>query len=326
MKNDYMNLFGLNFQVEEFKTKGLPIYLTSGRSFFKLSYGDSRFLLVSLSENERFGVLAFEKQEILLSEKYGLPVAFEFQNITRQQRDSLISKNIAYISNSGQLYLPFLGIALSNKFKKSKEVKTEKMMPVTQALFLYMLYKSEGKPVMKKDAADYLGVTRTSITRASDQLDAIGLISQKNIGKEYLMTANGSGVQLYEKAKPFLINPIQSIITTSGYKGYENNLLSGESALAKCTMLNDPKIPSRAVYKAHVDQKQFPRIDIRWEPDVEAVNLELWKYDPTLFSDNGIVDPVSLSMCFGENVDERIEGSIEDYLEEKRWLEQLFLV
>ncbi len=319
MKNDYMNLFGLNFRIEEFKTKGLPIYLTSGRSFFKLSYGDSRFLLVSLPENERFGVLAFEKQEILLSEKYGLPVAFEFQNMTRSQRDSLISKNIAFISNSGQLYLPFLGMALSNKFQKSKEVKTEKMMPVTQALFLYMLYKSEGKPVMKKDAADYLGVTRTSITRASDQLNAIGLISQKSIGKEYLMKANGSGVQLYEKAKPFLINPIQSIITTCEYKGYEKNLLSGESALAKCTMLNDPKIPSRAVYKARVDQKQFPKIDIRWEPDAKAVNLELWKYDPTLFSDNGIVDPVSLSMCFEENVDERTEGSIEDYLEDYKW-------
>ncbi len=319
MNNDYMNLFGLNFQIEEFKTKGLPIYLTSGRSFFKLSYGDNHFLLVYLSANEKFGIRALEKQEILLSEKYGLPVAFEFQNITRSQRDSLISENIPFISGSGQLYLPFLGMALCNKFSKNKEVQTEKMMPVTQALFLYMLYKSEGRPVMKKDAADYLGVTRTSITRASDQLNAMELITQENIGKEILMTANGSGLQLYEKAKPFLINPVQSIITTEMYKGYEKNLLSGESALAKCTMLSEPKIPSRAVYKAGVDHKKFRKIDIRWEPNVEAVNLELWKYDPDLFSDNGIADPVSLAMCFVENVDERIEGCIEDYLEEYKW-------
>lgn len=319
MNNDYMNLFGLNFQTEEFKTKGLPVYLTSGRSFFKLSYGDSGFLLVCLPENEKFGVLAFEKQALLLSEKYGLPVAFEFPSITRSQRDSLISKNIAFISNFGQLYLPFLGVALCNKFSKRKELKTEKMMPVTQALFLYMLYKSEGKPVMKKDAADYLGVTKTSITRASDQLDAMGLIKQESIGKEYRMTANGLGLQLYEKAKPFLINPIQSIITTEMFKGYENNLLSGESALAKVTMLNDPIIPSRAVYKAGVDRKMFPKIDIRWEPDAEAVNYELWKYNPELFSSDGVVDPVSLAMCFDGNMDERIEGSIEDYLEGYKW-------
>lgn len=319
MKNDYMNLFGLSFQIEEFKTKGLPIYLTTGRSFFKLSYGDNRFLLVCIPENEKFGVRAIEKQEIFLSEKYGLPVAFKFQSISRTQRDSLISANVPFISESGQLYLPFLGMALCNKFPKSKEVKGGKMMPATQALFLYMLYQSEGKPVMKKDAADYLGITRTSITRASDQLNAMGLISQESIGKECLMTVNGSGIELYKMAKPFLINPIQSIITTRMYKGYESNLLSGESALAKCTMLNAPRIPSRAVYKAGVDQKQFSKIDIRWEPDIEAVNLELWKYNPDLFAHNGIVDPVSLAMCFEGNVDERIEGSIEDYLEGYKW-------
>lgn len=319
MIKDYKDLFGLKFQVEDFQAKGLPVYLSSGRSFNKMSYGENSFLLVGISANEKFGVNALEKQEHLISEKFGLPVVFEFKSISRAQRDSLISKNISFISESGQLYVPFLGMVLSNSFRKQKSINGGKMMPVTQALFLYMLYVSNGKPVMKKDAAVFLGVTRMSITRASEQLSVMGLITQENVGKECLMKANGSGIQLYEKAKPFLINPVQNIITTGKYDGYDSNLLSGESALAECTMLNPPKVPSRAVYKSGIDRKQFPELDIRWDLEGDAVNLELWKYDPRLFAKNDIVDPVSLAMCFEDNVDERIEGSLEDYLEEYKW-------
>ena len=43
------------------------------------------------------------------------------------------------------------------------------------------------------------------------------------------------------------------------------------------------------------------------------------KYDPRLFEKGGIVDPVSLAMSFSENVDERIEASIEEYLGGYEW-------
>ena len=56
-----------------------------------------------------------------------------------------------------------------------------------------------------------------------------------------------------------------------------------------------------------------------WETDKEPVNIELWKYDPLLFSDKGTVDPVSLALTFKENADERIEGAVEEYLEDYAW-------
>jgi hypothetical protein len=39
----------------------------------------------------------------------------------------------------------------------------------------------------------------------------------------------------------------------------------------------------------------------------------------TLFAKNGIVDPISLALCFENNADERIESSIEEYLEGYKW-------
>lgn len=319
MTEKFKTLFGIEFTVDEIDFRTLPVYLSARRSFFKLSWGESDFLLVKVSPKEKFGVIAFEKQAVLISEKYGMPVAFEFENISKAQRNSLVERNVPFISDTGQLYLPFLGIALNNHFTRPKEIMAEKMMPVTQALFLYMLYRNVGKSVIKKDAAEALGVTRTSITRASDQLSDMGLISQEKRGKEYYMSVIGDCKALYEKAKPYMINPVQKLIIISENDLHKDFPLSGESALAKCTMLNPPKTPVYAVYKADVDPDKLHEIDIRWEPEEKVIQLELWKYDPNLFAKDGIVDPVSLSMYFEGTADERIEGSLEDYLEGYEW-------
>lgn len=313
----YKKLFGIDFNITELKVKNLPVYLTARRSFFKMAYYETEFVLVKVSEKEKFGVLALEKQARIIAGKYGIPVAFCFDNITRPQRDSLLEKNVPFISESGQLYLPFLGMALQDQFIHPKEVKIEKMMPVTQALFLYLLYN--GNPVLKKDAAKALGVTRTSITRASDQLDAMGLIVQEMYGKECHMSTNGQRLQLFEKAKPYLINPIQRTAMIKPKKQHDAYPLSGESALSKQTMLNVPKIPVRAVYKAEITAEEIQDIDVRWNTDGDVMQLELWKYNPDLYAKNGVVDPVSLYMCFENNADERIEGAIEEYLEGYKW-------
>ena len=244
MIGEYQKLFGLDFEKKELNVNNLPIYLTARRSFFRLSYNNMEFILVCLPKDEKYGVIAFEKQEKLISEKYGIPVAFGFQNLSKLQRDGLIAKNIPFISDSGQLYLPFLGIALRNQFAHMKKIKAEKMMPATQALFLYLLYRHTNIPVMKKDAAEAIAVTRTSLTRASEQLEEMGLISQKKLGKEYLMQTEGTGIDLYRKAKPYLINPVHSVVTVEDdMTKYFNYPIAGESALAEITMLNRPAMP-----------------------------------------------------------------------------------
>ena len=319
MQNLYKRIFGLDFQISDAITDGLPIYMTIGRSYFMLSYDDVKFLLVSLSKDERFGIVALEKQIIKLVDKYGVPVAFGFDAVTKLQRDKLLERNIPFITDNGQLYLPFLGMMLSNTFKKDYSVKKDKMMPITQALFLYLLYKGDGKPIMKKEAAERLGVTKTSITRASEQLVEMELISQEMRGKEHYMRVEATGMELYKKAKPYLINPIQQVLTIEENDNYKGYLLSGESALARRTMLNDPAIPVYAVYKANIDINDYTQIDPKWMPESKPICVELWKYDPTLFASSQTVDPVSLALCFENSEDERIEGAIEEYMEEYVW-------
>ena len=180
-------IFGIKFDVKRVNPAGLPLYLKTGRSFWVYSYSGMDFILVTIPNDEKFGVVALEKQRILLEARFKKPIAYSFSFLSARQRDSLIEKNISFISDSGQLYLPFLGMMLSDRFVHQKQINTEKMMPVTQALFLHLLYNGNSNPMLKKDAAKHIGVTKTSITRASDQLFAMELINQETIGKECYM-------------------------------------------------------------------------------------------------------------------------------------------
>ena len=319
MEQLYQNLFGLRFFAREVKPAGLPIYLTAGRTFLRMSYYDISFLLVCIPPDEQFGVVSLEKQLVLLSSRWKSKVAFRFETLSKAQRDSLIERNIPFISDTGQIYLPFLGVSLTNRFPRIKRAYSEKMMPITQCLFLYLLYNQKANPIIKTEAARRLEVSPMSITRACDQLAAMGLVCQMSRGKEHYVSITGNGVPMYERAKPFLINPIQKTIVTLANEEIQSFVLSGESALAKKTMLIDPKLPSRAVSKTWGANRYIPELDVRWSPEANAVQLELWKYDPALFAKDGVVDPISLALCFEENADERIEQAIEDYLGGYAW-------
>ena len=318
IEKEIYKAFELKCKVKSIKIKGLPLYLISGRKLYHVTLDDIPFLLVEISANEKFGSVALKKQLGQYSEKSNLNVAYCFNNLTRIQRDALISKNIPFISIPDQFYLPFLGVMLSNRFKNKLQVESDVMMPATQCLFLYLLYNSEQKYVIKKEAAEKLKLTRTSITRASEQLKQMGIITEEVVGKETRMKAVESGLSLYKLAKDYLINPVQKTISAE-IKDRDGFFLAGESVLSMHTMLASSKEESLAIFKGDYNSGEIKEIDPKWQEDIQFVNIELWKYDPALFAKNGEVDPISLAMSLKDNEDERVQGELESFLEEYKW-------
>lgn len=320
MLNSINSTFGTSFEIEKLdKIDGLPIYMSARRTFYEMKDGEAIFLLVKVSDSEKFGVISYEKQRDKYEDKTNMPVAFWFEDVTRSQRDSLVRHHVSFVSNDNQLYLPFLGMALHNAFKKKANIKSEKMMPATQCLFLFLAYKCKDKKVMKKQAAEYLGVTQTTITRASAQLKEMGLIRQENSGKECYMWTEECGYDLFLKAKKYLINPVRRSYTVKINEGLQKLPLAGESALAEYSMMNPPEIVSLAIDKALVNEYELKNAEERWEDEDTLAKLELWKYSPVKFSKSGLVDPISLYMTLAETQDERIEGAIEQMMEEYEW-------
>jgi len=178
---------------------------------------------------------------------------------------------------------------------------------------------NDNKKIVKKQAAEDLSLTRTSITRSSKQLKQMGLIAEEQQGKEIRMIPLAVGRDLYERAKDFLINPVQKRLYINENRMKSDLFLSGESLLSRHSMLGSPRYETYAAYKGSVEMESLELIDPLWQPDRGSMVLELWKYDPAPFAVKGEVDPVSLAMSLSESEDERVQGELEEYLEGYEW-------
>lgn len=311
--------FGMDCKTEEFVIKGLPLYLISGRVFYRIILDGYSFLLIELPESGQFGAVALEKQLKQYREKTSMNVGFMLGKLTKLQRDALVARRIPFVSPPSQIYLPFLGIVFRNQFTNAVNFSAEKMMPATQSLFLYILNHKTSDYILKKQAAEALSLTRTSITRASRQLKQMNLIAEEQHGKEIHMIPQAYGRDLYERAKDYLINPVQKRLYVKENENISGWFLAGESLLSRYSMLGRPKYETYAVYKGSAKIDSLEMTDPLWQPEENTIVLELWKYDPSPFSVRGEVDPVSLAMSLSENQDERVQGELEEYLEGYKW-------
>lgn len=318
MISDFKKIFGENISVHKLEEKPNIALFLSKRTMYQIKIYGISFVLIEIRSDEKFGAVALKKQMGVYEDKLQSNIAFSFYTITKTQRNSLIRHRIPFVALPEQIYLPFFGVVLSNHFREPKEIKKEKMMPVTQQLFLYLLYQKDVS-ILKSSAANALGLTRTSITRASDQLLEMSLIEQEKKGKEIHMKLIHGSRESIEIAKPYMISPVQSKVTINKSDFRKKLLYAGETALSGYSMLNPPQVSEVAVYKATIDKNDLHKVDAKWSDPDSIITVELWKYDPLLFSFSDRVDPVSLACSLKDNEDERVEMAIDEMMEEHTW-------
>jgi DNA-binding MarR family transcriptional regulator len=298
---------------------GLPVYMTTIRTFKKYEIDNYTFIIVIIHDNDKYGVPALKRQLQIYREVMKCEIVFSFEEISQVQRNALVKAKLPFISVPYQIYMPFIGILFVNKFNKKNVIKVDKMMPATQQTFLYLLYYNKDQSIMKSALAKAVGLTRTSITRATDQLMQMQLITQEKKGKEIYIHCVEQGRGLYELAKPFLINPIHKELVIKKSEILLPLLKAGETALAEQTMLNPPALPEYAILKGNINLVDIIVSEPLWEENSNLKKIQIWKYDPNLFTKNEYVDPISLLCSFKENVDERIEQQLDMLLEEIKW-------
>lgn len=315
MKDRLEQYFGCEVKISEYeKELRLPIFMTMREIKLVELFGVS-FALINIVKELELTVGAMKKQQKQYEEALQCPVAYEAAVNSLGMRNAMVKNGIAFIDLSGNVFLPFLGTVLLDVYRKQR-VRRDKMMPATQLVFLELLYMEEGRSVLKSELAARLKLTKTSVTRATAQLEEMGLISQHKSGTEIWVKRNDLPRKYYEKARPYLISPVQKVLTVFREKEHSKLWKAGETALSLGSELNPPVIEELAVYKGAEITGQLKAADARYEAPAACVKIQLWKYDPACFARNGRVDPVSLACSFEGNEDERIEMSIEKQLEE----------
>ena len=316
---DYLNqTLGLEATITPWaEADQFPLYLRSGKKYFLLHIGGVECVLIEADE-KNFSLPTFRKQMAKLPSQPELLV-LRFRHLESRQRKALIEAKIPFIVPNSQVYLPFLGMVLQERIKSAKAAP-EKLSPAAQLILLNLIYRPDMKPIRKVDLSKRLELSAMNVTRAVQELEALELVTVERAGRSDYVSAVDSGKFLYEKALPYMIDPVQKRLYVQNADMFSELLMAGEHALATHSMLNRPQIECKAISKKKY--KEFDgieEIDPAWSNSLNYIQLELWKYDPRPLADHYAVDVISLALSLRKNKDERVEQAVEEMMEGYKW-------
>ena len=300
---------GVEIKIEPWLGTGrVPYYLVDRYEFSKAAL-DGVPCLFMKPKGELDTLSAIKKHIAKIHETEPIPVVLDIGGMTARRRKSLIGAHIPFVAPHCQIYLPFLGIALSERYT-TEQTTRETLMPSSQLLLLHYLYCDE-TDIQVGETAGVFGISAMQISRAVRQLTALSLVNARKDGVRTIMSSETRRHELFERAKPYLLNPVRKKIYVE-YADLPNGMpLSGYSALSELTMLGGSETETFAFYGKSGDINGTDTL----VDNTSQAEVEIWRYNPILMSKKqGIVDSLSLAAALSSDDDPRVEQSIDELL------------
>jgi hypothetical protein len=314
----------LGIQIEPKLWKGnedLPFFLHDLYVFYTISLQGKPCILMVARESEVATPTNVRKHIALLHVKAGIPCIYVSKTASSYNRKRLVKQGVQFVIPHKQIYLPSLGIDWLDICRYCHEFRVvSKLTPSTQVVVLYALLheKNQFFPLALAKALNYSTMT---MTRALNELEGANLGKTTRKGKERLFTFSYDLSLLWMQAEPLMQNPVKRRVwlelKAKNVKEIKSlkRVLAGFSALAEQSMLSSPAVPIYAVCMR--DWKALEKsINIHELPSEEGadIEIEIWKYDPRLFTKDGVVDTFSLYLSLRENQDERVEAELQKFI------------
>lgn len=267
----------------------------------KTLYKGQPMLLLKQKVNQNYTPKQLQYFSDCLSRMFGMPVSFVFDTMPYYLRERLFEKNIYFIVSNKYVFWPSLFINTVPKDAKSHVSLTA----AAQYLLLFHLQKSSLDGFTAQDIAKRTPLQYTTITRAIKVLAELGLCRiTKDVLRFNRIWFDASGASLYEKAQPYLVNPVRAVYFCDALPENHNMLLAGISALSRYTMLNDDETTTYAIDFPTFNLRKF---EFRFLNPIEGkYRIEVWNYSP-IRSEKETVDKLSLALSMGDTDDPRIE-------------------
>lgn len=310
---EYLNkVLGVKVIYKDVEFKHLPNFIATSYRLQLVSMNEQKIIfLYPKTELEQIEVL--KKHIARIQKNENLPVVLVLKELSFRQREYLIREKIPFVADGKQIYLPFMAVYLQERCSAEK-IPREEILPSAQMLLLHFVYGG-AQELSTSQAAKDLELTPTSISRASRQLEEMGLLHIRKVGVQRIMRSEESPKTLFQKAGDKLLNPIKrTVYIPKKYVGTDL-LESGYSALAEYSMLNEPNVRSYAAERIS-QWKDFTTNSL--QNSKVQVAVEMWRYNPRKLSTRNTVDELSLALTLREDADERVEEAVEEMLN-KLW-------
>ena len=247
-----------------------------------------------------------------------LPIVFLLPACPAYERQRLIDKDVYFVVSEKYVHLPML--LANERVRKTKQAKT--LTPVAQYLLLYHLQIGSIEGMAARDIEDKIPYSYASITLGLTCLEDLGLCKKvTEASKRKVIHFDMKGMNLWEQAQPFLVNPVEERIYCDGLLSDDSFPECGINALAHYTRLNPD--PERTIMMSVKQLRNFKSSEALVRPNEFDGNIiiEAWKYPPVTAI--GVkaewVDKLSLAISLREDEDPRVEGEVERLINETEW-------
>lgn len=321
MKTYLEESFGVSepFHQEQEMAKRLPLYLRGSYNFFTSHLNGQKVLWAEVKSSDQATPEQLKKQSHVLQDVAGkLPIIYIFQNLEPWQRKRLIEKKVGFAEPFRQLYVPSLFMQFRDGHAQEKAISPiiQQLKPPAQLLLLYHLQIKTLEGLLLQEIAKMLNYSAMTITRAIKELSTISLLHVEGI-KEKSIFFNSNRKDLWEKALPYLTSPVREVWHHDQPIYNEYTRFGGESALSHYSMLSPPNEETMVIGKDpfRLRKNQYARLDKKYG----FYRIEVWHYDPVLLSSQREVDKLSLYLTLKNHSDERIQGALQNMINEMIW-------
>ena len=303
-------VLGIKVVYQDEASASLPNYIAARYRIQKVLL-DGRNVLFAYPKEELESVSAVKKHLERIGRTQGTPAVLVPDRLTYRQKEYLLRDHIPFVVEGKQIYLPFMAVYLQERGDSEKR-ETGAMLPSAQLLLLHYIYSGCGE-MMTSEACRELTFTATSISRASRQLEEMGLIRTEKRGVQKVIYSDKTPEALFSAAKEYMENPVKKTIFVPKAEIREELLLSGYSALSEYTMMNPPVIKCVAADRISAWEKLSSG---RLHNSDDQYEVELWRYDPKKLAADTCVDRLSLALALRDDRDERVEEAVDEMLKQ----------
>lgn len=292
----------------------LPLKYRGNYNLFSVFQDGIEWIIAQPKKVLRLNVLRYDRNQI--EKVSGLNCALYFEKLNYYSKDTMVNEGIPFIIADKQMFLPFLGILLSEKNDR-KLVPVHTISFLTQKLLLYALYE-KWKGMNVTSIAKRLDVTKMSVSRCLDEIEYLDIDILDTAGKTRKVSVENEIKVLWKEIKPVLRNPVIRRYELAEDLHLEKK--AGLSALCEYSLLSDNSYRTYAITKKELSDTNIRLLrQISSEEEKGCEVLELGYFID--FNGKPIQDPLSVLLTLsGDDLeDERVQICIDEMLEDYVW-------
>ena len=294
----------------------LPLYLKQQFELVQGSYADRPLIFAVEQGVGSSAPSALRKYLAQIERLLGKPVILVQSSMTGFQRAAHIEAGQPFIVPGKQLFMPQLGIALTERFSRKAIRQLETLTPAAQLTLFTLLTGADHQEATPSQLAKGLGYTAMSMGRAIDELAILGLVETKRQGREKRVNLAGQKQEIWENAQALLISPVRSSHLVRWLCPPPRLNLGGLSALAAHSDLMDAGIQTFAIDGPHwavfKSDGTVESVDTDYEAEAQ---LDVWHYSPAGIEHDDHSFLLSIYAQFKDDPDERVSLAAQSLIE-----------